>query len=109
MLFRENKSEPELLEEGGVILGAMPTLMPYSCSEIEFEKGDLLVCFTDGVTEAMNPAQTEEYEEDRLIECINKNREKNSSGIMQAIIDDINDFSNNIQYDDITMIVLKVS
>ncbi len=109
MLFREGETEPELLEEGGVILGAMPTLMPYAHSEIEFRKGDLLVFFTDGVTEAMNPEQTEEYEEERLIECINKNREKNSSGIMQSIIDDINDFSNNIQYDDITMIVLKVS
>lgn len=109
MLFREGMSDPELLEEGGVILGAMPTLMPYSCSEIEFKKDDLLVFFTDGVTEAMNPAQTEEYEEDRLIECVNKNREKSSSEIMAAIIDDINDFSNNIQYDDITMIVLKVN
>ncbi len=109
MLFREGESKPELLEEGGVILGAMPTLMPYSCSEIEFKKGDLLVFFTDGVTEAMNPDQTEEYEEERLIKCINKHREKSSSEIMAAIIDDINDFSNNIQYDDITMIVLKVN
>ncbi|MFV1882905.1 MAG: PP2C family protein-serine/threonine phosphatase [Balneola sp.] len=109
MLFREGKNEPELLEEGGVILGAMPTLMPYSSSEIQFQKGDLLVFFTDGVTEAMNPDQTEEYEEQRLIKCINKNRDKSSSGIMSAIIEDINRFSDNIQYDDITMIVLKVN
>lgn len=109
MLFRKSEVDPILLEEGGVILGAMPTLLPYECSEVEFEQGDLLVFFTDGVTEAMNPDQTEEYEEDRLIECINKNREKNSSEIMQAVIDDINNFSNNIQYDDITMIVLKVN
>lgn len=109
MLFREGKTEPELLEEGGVILGAMPTLMPYSSSEIQFQKGDLLVFFTDGVTEAMNPDQTEEYEEHRLINCINKNRDKSSAGIMSAIIEDINRFSDNIQYDDITMIVLKVN
>lgn len=109
MLFRENKQEPILLEEGGIILGAMPTFLPYECSEVEFKKGDLVVFFTDGVTEAMNPDQTEEYEEPRLIECINKHREKSSSEIMDAIIDDINKFSNNIQYDDITMIVLKVN
>ncbi len=109
MLFRKGKSKPELLEEGGVILGAMPTLMPYECSEIDFESGDLLVFFTDGVTEAMNPDQTEEYEEERLIKCINKNREKSSAEIMTAVIDDINKFSDNIQYDDITMIVLKVN
>tara|TARA_R110000868_G_scaffold259361_9_gene517434 strand:+ start:32132 stop:33721 length:1590 start_codon:yes stop_codon:yes gene_type:complete len=109
MLFRKNKTEPILLDEGGIILGAMPTLLPYESSEVEFQKGDLVVFFTDGVTEAMNPDQTEEYEEDRLIDCINKNREKNSSEIMKAIIQDINKFSDNIQYDDITMIVLRVS
>jgi sigma-B regulation protein RsbU (phosphoserine phosphatase) len=67
------------------------------------------VFFTDGVTEAMNPEQTEEYEEERLIECINKHRDKSSENIMNAVIDDINRFADNIQYDDITMIVLKVS
>ncbi len=109
MLFRKEEAKPILLEEGGVILGAMPTILPYESSEVEFQRGDLLVFFTDGVTEAMNPDQTEEYEEHRLIECINKNREKSSDGIMEAIIEDINVFSDNIQYDDITMIVLKVS
>tara|TARA_Y100001935_G_scaffold247870_1_gene244314 strand:+ start:19516 stop:21234 length:1719 start_codon:yes stop_codon:yes gene_type:complete len=109
MLFRAGKEEPELLDEGGVILGAMPTLMPYTSSEVDFKSGDLLVFFTDGVTEAMNPEQTEEYEEHRLIDCINKNRDLTSEEIMNAVIDDINQFSNNIQYDDITMIVVKAS
>ncbi|MEX0721058.1 MAG: SpoIIE family protein phosphatase [Balneolaceae bacterium] len=107
LLFREGKEEPVLLSEGGVILGAMETMMPYESSEIAFKKGDLIVFYTDGVTEAMNPAQTEEYEEERLIECLKKNRDKSSSDIMQAVIDDINAFSNFVQYDDITMIVLK--
>lgn len=108
MLFRKEDQEPILFEEGGLILGAMPTMLPYESSEIEFKKGDLLVFFTDGVTEAMNPDQSEEYEEERLVECINRNREKSSGDLMQAIIDDINKFSNNIQYDDITMIIMKV-
>lgn len=108
MLFREGSDEPELLEAGGVILGAMPTLMPYESEKIALKKGDLLVLFTDGVTEAMSPDQTEEYEEGRLIECINRNRDRSSEEIMQAVIDDINRFSDNIQYDDITMIVLRV-
>ena len=107
VLFRDGKEEPELLECGGVILGAMETLMPYELDDIPIGKGDLLVLFTDGVTEAMNPAQTEEYEDERLIECIRKNRDKSSAEIMQAIIDDINKFSNHIQYDDITLMVIK--
>ena len=74
-----------------------------------FEKGDTLVFFTDGVTEAMSLDQLNEYEESRLIECVNQNRNKDANGIMNAIINDVNAFTNNIQYDDITMIVLKVT
>lgn len=107
VLFRKGADIPELLEQGGVILGAMETFMPYESADIPIQKGDLMVLYTDGVTEAMNPPQTEEYEEERLIECILKNREKSSEEIMEAIITDINKFSNNIQYDDITLIVIK--
>lgn len=109
MLFREGEKEPELLEDGGVILGAMATLMPYDSNTVEFNSGDLLVFFTDGVTEAMNPEQTEEYEEPRLIDCINRHRGKGSEEIMNEVTKDINEFSDNIQYDDITLIVLKVT
>ncbi|MEP0006613.1 MAG: SpoIIE family protein phosphatase [Balneola sp.] len=108
ILFRQGSDEPVLLEEGGVILGAMPTMMPYESAEIDLKPGDLIVFFTDGVTEAMSPDQTEEYETDRLKECIRKNRDKTAQEIQDAIITDINAFSNNIQYDDITTIVLKV-
>lgn len=108
ILFRKDSEVPVLLEVGGVILGAMPTLMPYESDEIDLKPGDLIVFFTDGVTEAMNPGQTEEYESERLKECIRKNRDKTAQEIQDAIINDINTFSNNIQYDDITIIVLKV-
>ncbi len=107
-LFRKDSEEPELLEVGGVILGAMGTMMPYEAAEIDLNPGDLIVFFTDGVTEAMSPDQTEEYGTERLKECIKKVRDKSSEEIQQAIIDDINAFSNNIQYDDITIIVLRV-
>lgn len=109
IVFRKEADEPILLEEGGVILGAMPTMMPYESAEISLNPGDLIVFFTDGVTEAMNPEQTEEYETKRLKECIRKNRDRTAQEIQDAIIDDINAFSNNIQYDDITIIVLKVA
>ena len=109
MVFHDGQEQPTLLEDGGIILGAMPTLMPYNGNVYQFKAGDILVFFTDGVTEAMSPDQSEEYEEHRLIKCVNRNREKSSQGIMEAIIKDVNAFSNNIQYDDITMIVLKVS
>lgn len=107
-LLRADKSEPDTLDEGGIILGAMPSMMPYEEASVELHKGDIMVMFTDGVTEAMNIDQTEEYEEERLADCIVKNRDLGAQDLMQAIINDINEFSDNIQYDDITMIIIKV-
>ena len=108
LLFKAEEDKPIELEAGGLILGAMPTMNPYEEQTIELAKDDVLVFFTDGVTEAMNPDETEEYEEHRLIDCINKNKGKSSEEILDAIVEDVNDYSENIQYDDITLIVIKV-
>lgn len=99
---------PEELEEGGLILGAMPTLTSYREETVTLGSGDILVFYTDGVTEAMNPGGDEEYEEKRLIKCIKKNREASAQELHDAIIADVNAFSDNVQYDDITLIVVKV-
>jgi sigma-B regulation protein RsbU (phosphoserine phosphatase) len=109
LLFRKGTDTPQELDAGGVILGAMPTMMPYNSASVELESGDVLVFYTDGVTEAMNPEQTEEYEEERLIACLQKNLENSSKEIMNAVITDITEFSDGVQYDDITLLVLKVN
>lgn len=106
--LKKSKDEIEKLEEGGLILGAMPTMAPYKETHVTLSEGDLLVFYTDGVTEAMNPNETEEYEEERLLKCIKTNRDKSADEIMHAIVKDVNDFSGDIQYDDITLIVIKV-
>ncbi|WP_290878160.1 SpoIIE family protein phosphatase [Gracilimonas sp.] len=108
LLFRKGEEDPQELDAGGVILGAMPSMMPYESAVVELQSGDVLVLYTDGVTEAMNPEQTEEYEEERLIACLKKNLGKTSREIQNAIIEDITEFSNGVQYDDITLLVLKV-
>lgn len=108
LLFKQGAPTYQKLEEGGLILGAMPTMAEYSDDSVALESGDLLVFYTDGVTEAMNETQTEEYEEECLIKCIQAHRDQSSPEIMQAIVDDVNKFSADIQYDDITLIVIKV-
>ena len=106
--FKKGCDDPDELEEGGLILGAMPTVTPYSEQAVKLSSGDLLVLYTDGVTEAMSPDETEEYGKHRLIECIRNNKTRSASEIMNAIVDDIHNFSDNIQYDDITLIVTKI-
>ena len=109
LLFREGEKEPVELDKGGVILGAMESIMPYESDTIELKKNDVLVLYTDGVTESMNPDKNEEYGEERLETCIQNNLTKSSQEIMDAVIEDIKDYSNDTQYDDITMLVIKVS
>jgi sigma-B regulation protein RsbU (phosphoserine phosphatase) len=106
--FKNGCEEPDELTEGGMILGAMPTMGPYSEQTVTLSAGDLLVLYTDGVTEAQNPSRTQEYGERRLIDCIQKNRERPAREIMHAIVEDINEFSQHHQFDDITLIVTKV-
>jgi serine phosphatase RsbU (regulator of sigma subunit) len=71
------------------------------------EKGDILVFFTDGITEAMNNYLME-YGEDRLNTVIKNNASKDSSGIKSAIISSIKSFTTTAPVnDDLTLIVLK--
>lgn len=109
LLLRKGSNEPEQLEEGGLILGAMPTMTPYTETIITLSSEDIVVFYTDGVTEAMNSEETEEYEEERLIDCIVKNRDKSAKALLDAIVEDVNDFSQNVQRDDITLIVIKAN
>jgi sigma-B regulation protein RsbU (phosphoserine phosphatase) len=108
LLFRKGKKTPRQLNKGGLLLGALPSIRKYESEEITFHSDDLLVCYTDGVTEAMNEDKTEEYGEQRLERCIHAHRNETAEGIMKAIIDEVMDFSLGIQYDDITLIVIKV-
>ena len=106
ILFRKGEEEPETMEEGGLILGAMPSMMPYEEEKLALSSEDLIVFYTDGVTEAQN-GEEEEYGEERLAEAIKKNRNLSAREIMNAIIDEVNAFSRPKQFDDITMIVMK--
>lgn len=108
LLFRAGKDRPVELDKGGVILGAMESLMPYDSDTIDLKKDDVLVLYTDGVTESMNPDNTEEYGEERLEACIMEHLNEDSQAIMDAVIEDIKVFSDDTQYDDITMMVIKV-
>jgi len=107
--LKNGQDEPEELEEGGLILGAIATMTPYEEQTIQLSTDDVLVFYTDGVTEALNEDETEEFGEERLINCIRENRNKSSKEIEQAIIETVKQYSHDIQYDDITLIVLKVN
>jgi serine phosphatase RsbU (regulator of sigma subunit)/predicted enzyme related to lactoylglutathione lyase len=80
----------------------------WECSmrECQLSSGDIFVLYTDGVTEAYNDAG-EEFGEHRLIEALQRYRERPSSSLLASIAGDVQRFSPNHQHDDITLIVSR--
>ena len=98
----------ERLDKGGMILGVMETVIPYEEGTVDLHPGDLLVLFTDGVSEAMN-AQSQEYGEERLETVIRKAGGWGAQGLIDAIHQDIIAHAAGApQSDDVTMMVLRM-
>lgn len=95
-------------KKGGMILGVMNTVIPYESEKVSLKTGDVIVLFTDGITEAMN-IKNEEYGDERLEKLSLQKTDASSEEILNAIIDDIHEHTWDAeQSDDITCLVLKV-
>jgi len=91
-----------------MILGVMKTKNPYISEEIKLQKNDVLVMYTDGISEAMNK-RGEEFSEKKLEKLALSLSNKSAEHILNEINLEVQKFvSGNIQSDDITMIVIKV-
>jgi phosphoserine phosphatase RsbU/P len=75
-------------------------------AECQLLPGDTLALYTDGVTECFNAAG-EEFGEARLIEALRRHGDLLSPNLLSAIVDEVQRFSPDEQYDDITLIVAK--
>lgn len=90
----------------GLILGAIPDV-PYEEDCVEFNSGDVLVLYTDGVSEAMNDDE-EEYGEDRIKQLATQLRFESPARIVQEFEIDVERFCGRIPMeDDSTMVVIK--
>ena len=108
LLLKSGSNDFEILDEGGLLLGALQTLTPYEEESVMLNKDDLIVMYTDGVTESFNDELDEEFEEKRLKKCILSHRDKSSQDLMDTIIDEVRRFGNETVADDLTLIVMKV-
>jgi sigma-B regulation protein RsbU (phosphoserine phosphatase) len=96
------------LDKGGIIFGVMKTTVPYIFEEVELKKDDVLILYTDGVSEALN-LDFEEYSDERLQSVAKNLVDKNADEILNGIKEDVQIFTQgNTQSDDITLIVIKV-
>lgn len=105
-VFLKANNSMKKLNAGGMVLGFQEEAN-YNQESIALEKGDLFVIYSDGVTEAGDPAE-ESFDEWRLEEIIKKNRDKSSRELIEAIIEAIESFSGQkVQRDDMTLLVVK--
>ena len=103
MILKPDGSIDEFPEDSiGVPIGVMEGF-PFEVVERDLAPGEIVVLFTDGVDEAMNP-EGELYTLDRMREFIKANREKNAAELGQALLADVRRHANGRpQNDDITI------
>jgi serine phosphatase RsbU (regulator of sigma subunit) len=96
----------EVLPGGGTILGILP-MATYQEERMRMEPGDVLVLYSDGVTEAVNP-DGEDFGEQRLGELVASMPNRTASEIVEAIASAVTSFTEGAPAaDDITVVVAR--
>jgi len=104
-IFRKN-GNLEKLNEGGLILGVIEE-RDYEQGRVDLNPGDVLLMYTDGVTEAEND-KGELFGEERLAELVRGLLNKKSNEIIELIKDEVEKFAKDGQLeDDLTLVCVK--
>ena len=105
-LYRTEDGTIEELRSENLVLGAFD-FADYSSSPIQLNRGDLLVVYSDGLTEAEN-MKGDMFEERRLVKLIQENAGKGAEALRTSILDAIENFTqNSAQNDDITFLLTE--
>ncbi len=107
-LLRNHQSETiEELATGGMIVGMFP-FSQYEEGTVQLEPGDLLMLFTDGVSEAHNP-QEEEFGDARLKELLRRYRHLPVNEMSSAVLGELRKWMADApQHDDLTFVLMKI-
>ncbi len=110
MLFQSAAGQSTVirLDVGGTVVGLLETF-PYQQGSVSLAPGDLLVAYTDGISEAMNAAD-EEWGEERLMQTIQRCDGLDAGEILKRIFAAADGFvAGAAQHDDMTLVVLRVA
>jgi sigma-B regulation protein RsbU (phosphoserine phosphatase) len=105
MVFRG--AEVLRLEDGGPVIGLFGPAQ-YQQATVQLERGDTLLLFTDGVSEAMNN-DDEEFDEPRLMEAVRSGEGLDPAGVIDRVMAACDAFAAGApQHDDMTLVVARV-
>ena len=106
VVFRSRDESLEELMPTGIVLGAIEN-REYFSRAVDIGTGDIIVLYTDGITESIN-AREEMYGEERLHSIIRTNSRLSAVEIMTRILESVQEFTGDMpQFDDITLMVIK--
>ena len=107
-LLRKADGDFEYLKSrAGFVLAGMPDIQ-YRQNELQLASGDILYLYTDGVTEATD-AENKLYGEERLKNVLDSHKELSLDMLLTCVKEDIDAFAGETpQFDDITMLALKI-
>jgi sigma-B regulation protein RsbU (phosphoserine phosphatase) len=104
ILIREGK--PTLLEVNGMVVGAFP-FAKYNESRVQLQPRDLLVFYTDGITEPED-AYGEMFGEERLTDLLIRNADRDEGEIVRLITDAVRQWTGTDELqDDMTLLLVR--
>jgi serine phosphatase RsbU (regulator of sigma subunit) len=102
-LLRRRDGRREPLTESGVLLGVQDGAR-YAHTQSELEPGDVLVVYTDGLTEA--PREGEPFGEERMWEVIDRHAHRRAADLLEELMNAVRAWADG-PLDDLTIVVLK--
>jgi sigma-B regulation protein RsbU (phosphoserine phosphatase) len=104
LLFRNG--DVSSLDSNGTVVGAFPGAI-YDESTLTLKPGDLLLCYTDGITEPENP-YGEMFGEERLIDLVKKHVQRDDRELLQIILEAVRSWTGSPELqDDMTLLLAR--
>ena len=109
LIYRPSSDELIWLKPTGAAVGLMEYFNVRPAS-IQLMAGDIVLLYTDGITEAINPQDDEPFGFERLAEVVSQNQNLPAEGLSNKIRQTLTEFTQgSLLADDVTLIVSKVS
>jgi phosphoserine phosphatase RsbU/P len=110
MLFRQSDCGRDVvrLDAGGPVIGLMEDCV-YQQGSVALEPGDVLVAYTDGISEAMNEAE-DEWGEEQLKDAVRPSRHAPARDLIDRIMTSADAFvAGAPQHDDMTLVIVRLT
>ena len=106
--FSPNSNEIRFLSKGGLILGSFESPMEFETEVVILNSGDLILAYTDGITECSNSNGTE-FGMQNLVDFVRKRADLCPKELCHELISEISNFSNSNEFaDDVTVFAVKI-